>query len=111
MFDLLTFSVAVTLHCCNSIDYNSVHPHVRYTNNNFVAGIYYNSVKKPSVYAGKMYNINDVIKTELVLTTGYMYPLVPQVRLIYNNFFVAPTLDRLEGKTVSGVVIGKEFKF
>jgi hypothetical protein len=111
MLDLLTFSVAVTMHLGIDLNYNKIHPHVRYTRSDTVAGVYYNSVRQPSVYVGKVYALDRDTTVELVLATGYMYPIVPQVKITHGNFFIAPIVDTVKGKVQTGVIIGTEFKF
>ena len=111
MADLITLSVAFTMHFGIPINYNNIHPHVRYTSDDFVAGVYYNSVRKTSAYVGKVYPIDKDTSAEVVLTTGYMYPVVPNVKLTYRNFFITPSVDIINRKVYSGIVIGTEFKF
>ena len=111
MLDLITFSVAFTMHFGVDLNYNNVHPHVRYTQGDTVAGVYYNSVRRPSVYVGKVYTLDQDTKVEVLLATVYMDPVVPQVKLTHGNFFIAPIVDTVKGKVQTGVVIGTEFKF
>jgi hypothetical protein len=111
MTDLITLSVAFTMHFGIPLDYNNIHPHVRYTSDNVVAGVYYNSVRRTSAYIGKVYTIDKDTSVEVVLATGYMYPVVPNVKLTHRNFFIAPLVDTVKGKVNTGVIIGTEFKF
>ena len=111
MLDLLTFSVAVTMHFGVDLSYNNVHPHVRYTSGNTVAGVYYNSVRETSAYVGKVYTLDKDTTLEVVLATGYMYPVVPSVKLTHKNFFIAPLVDTVKGKVQTGIIVGTEFKF
>jgi hypothetical protein len=111
MLDLLTFSVAFTMHFGVDLSYNNVHPHVRYTSGDTVAGVYYNSVRETSVYVGKVYTLDKDTTLEVVLATGYMYPIVPNVKLTHKNFFIAPLVDTVKGKVQTGIIVGTEFKF
>ena len=111
MLDLLTFSVAFTMHFGVDISYNNVHPHVRYTSGNTVAGVYYNSVRETSTYVGKVYTLDKDTTLEVVLATGYMYTVVPNVKLTHKNFFIAPLVDTVKGKVQTGIIVGTEFKF
>ena len=111
MLDLITFSVALTMHFGVDLSYNNIHPHVRYTSGDTVAGVYYNSVRQISAYAGKVYTLNKDTTLEVVLATGYMYPVVPSVKLTHKNFFVAPLVDTVKGKVQTGIIVGTEFKF
>jgi hypothetical protein len=111
MLDLLTFSVAFTMHFGVDLSYKNVHPHVRYTSGDTVAGVYYNSVRETSVYVGKVYTLDKDTTLEVVLATGYMYPVVPNVKLTHKNFFIAPLVDTVKGKVQTGIIVGTEFKF
>jgi len=111
MLDLITFSVAFTMHVGIDFSYNNVHPHARYTSDNIIAGVYYNSIHRPSIYVGKVYTLNKDTNVELLLATGYKYPVVPQIRLTHKNFFIAPMVDTIKGKVQTGVIVGTEFKF
>ena len=54
MFENLIFSIAVSTHLGLSGDFASVHPHVQYqAPNDYIVGLYHNSDKRASVYAGK----------------------------------------------------------
>ena len=111
MTDLITLSIAFTIHAGIPLDYNQVHPHIRYTSDNFVAGVYYNSVRRTSAYVGKVYPINKDTSVEVILATGYMYPVVPNIKVTYGSFFIAPLIDTVEGKVNTGIVVGTEIKF
>ena len=111
MTDLITLSVAFTLHFGVDLSYNNVHPHVRYTSGDTVAGVYYNSVRQTSAYAGKVYTLDKDTTVEVVLATGYMYPVIPNVKLTHKNFFIAPLVDTVKGKVQTGIIVGTEFKF
>lgn len=111
MTDLITLSIAFTIHVGIPLDYNEIHPHIRYTSDNFVAGAYYNSVRRTSAYIGKVYPIDKDTTVEVVLATGYMYPVVPNIKLTHRNFFIAPMVDSTKGKVNTGVIIGTEIKF
>lgn len=110
MVNSITLSLALTVHTGIDLDYNQVHPHVRYTDNTFISGVYYNSVRKPSVYVGKTFSLGSTT-LEAMLVTGYMYPVIPAVKLNYGNFFVSPFIDKVKGKTQTGIVLGTEFRF
>jgi hypothetical protein len=110
MVDSITLSLALTLHTGINFEYNQIHPHVRYSTNTFISGIYYNSVRKPSVYVGKTFSLGSTT-LETILVTGYMYPVIPAIKLNYGNFFVSPLVDKVKGKTQTGIVLGTEFKF
>ena len=100
----LALSIALSLHLGFEGDYNSFHPHLRYTNNNMIAGVYYNSESKISPYAGYRLEYND-FGVELGAVGNYSdADIAPYARGTYKNFFVAPGLE--EGKV--GIVFGIE---
>ena len=49
MLDLI---IALSLHVGLKEDYNEVHPHIRYTHDDIITGVYYNSEKEISAYVG-----------------------------------------------------------
>ena len=106
--DLITLSLGLSLHLGFKDTYNWFHPHVRYHNESFISGIYFNSEKKISTYIGQRLEYQD-FGIEYGAVTGYDYdnPVVPYLRGTYKDIFVSPAMedDRL------GVVIGTEFKF
>ena len=103
----LTLTLALSLHLGLEGDYNSIHPHLRYTTDNYIAGAYYNSESNLSTYIGKRWEHND-FGLEAGAVTGYSESKVlPYIRGTYQNFFVAPALER---ETV-GAVVGYEIKW
>lgn len=111
------WALGLSLHAGLSDDYNSVHPHVRFIENDFIAGTYYNSVDRLSWYAG--YRIEPIqnLGLELALVTGYPAygELAPFVRGTYdlNNtrFFISPAVESYgEDNDNIGVVLGVEIK-
>ena len=105
---MIELALGLSLHLGLVNSYNEVHPHVRYkTEDNYIAGVYYNSVRNISTYAGKRWEYNDW-GIEGALVTGYpQADVVPFVRGTYKNFFIAPAME--EDKP--GVVVGIELKF
>ena len=59
MLDYLTLSLALSLHLGMDGEYNELHPHIRYQDNKFISGAYYNSLNKISLYAGIRHEINN----------------------------------------------------
>ena len=105
---MIEFALALSLHIGLEGDYNEIHPHIRYNNENYIAGVYYNSESNISTYAGKRWEYND-FGVELGAVTGYIdQPLLPYARVTYNNFFIAPAH---EVDKTTGAVIGYEFKW
>lgn len=110
MFELL---FAISNHIGFNNDYNSLHPHIRYHNESFIAGAYYNSEETISAYAGFEHEMFDNFSVELGLVTGYSgSEILPYTRMVYdfNNYkiFAAPALELYNEDTNVGVVIGME---
>ena len=102
--------LALSAHLGFSGDYNSIHPHVRYTSDNFyISGAYYNSEYRPSVYAGREFKFG-LATMELGAATGYgSAPLVPFVRVKKDNWWIAPGYEISSNRV--GVVVGYELTF
>ena len=106
--NLISISLALTLHLGFEGDYNGVHPQIRYNEQNYIAGVYYNSESRVSFYAGKRWEHNR-FGLEAGAVTGYpQADVMPFVRGTYDNFFVAPAV---EGDDTVGVVFGYEIKW
>ena len=104
---MIEFALALSLHLGLEGDYNGIHPHIRYNEQNYIAGVYYNSESRVSLYAGKRWEYND-FGLEAGAVTGYdaIAPVVPYVRATYENFFIAPGVE----PDNVGIVIGYELK-
>jgi hypothetical protein len=104
---LIEFALALSLHLGLEGDYNEIHPHIRYNEQNYIAGVYYNSESRISFYAGKRWEYKD-FGLEAGAVTGYSHgDVIPYGRATYKNFYVAPAL---EGDDTVGAVIGYELK-
>ena len=104
---MIELALAISLHLGLDNDYNEIHPHIRYTENGYIAGAYYNSVDKVSTYAGYRWEW-DRIGFEAGAVTGYpQADVMPYARATYDNFFITPAIEN-DNK---GVVVGYEFKF
>ena len=98
----LSILLAVSTHLGLDGDYNSVHPHVRCSTDNWITGAYYNSERNISYYVGK-----KISNFEIGLVTGYnSYDVLPMIRYINNGLFVAPAYEK--SNTV-GLTVGYEF--
>lgn len=105
--DLVTISLALSLHIGFEGDYNSFHPHIRYNNDNFIAGVYYNSERTASSYLGYRFENNN-LGLEVGAVTGYSHEtVIPYVRGTYKDFFVTPVPVGPD----TGIVFGYEVKF
>ena len=104
---MIELALAFSLHLGFKGDYNSIHPHIRYNEQNYIAGAYYNSVNNISLYAGKRFELND-FGLEGGVVTGYSEnTFVPYIRGTYKDFFIGPAR---EGNR-TGIVLGYEFKW
>lgn len=111
------WALALSSHLGMAGDYNEIHPHVRFIEDEYIAGAYHNSVDNISLYAGRRFEIGSSIGIELAAVTGYEleYPVVPYVRGTYDvgNFrlYAAPTEEKFKGEKNVGLVVGLEFIF
>ena len=104
---MIEYALALSLHLGLEGDYNGVHPHIRYNEQNYIAGVYYNSESNVSFYAGKRWEYNR-FGIEAGAVTGYTdAPVIPYVRATYNNLFIAPGIE----VDNVGLVVGYEFKW
>ena len=108
ILEALTISLGLSTHIGFDEEYNTFHPHIRYTNEKFITGAYYNSVENLSVYAGYRQE-KDNFGFEAAIVTGYNNgSLTPYIRGTYDigkmRMFVAPGI---ESKDI-GVVFGIE---
>lgn len=102
--EALSLGLALSLHLGFEGEYNSIHPHLRYIQDNFIAGAYYNSEYKISPYAGYRLEHND-FGVEFGVVGNYSdADIAPYIRGTYKQFFVAPGI---EGDNV-GIVFGIE---
>ena len=108
----LACGIALSMHVnLGNRDYNYIHPYCQYeTKQNYIVGAYYNSIYKPSFFAGYKWHLNDNTSIDSVLVHGYgykQYPIIPMIRFNYKYLFVMPAVyeDQV------GVVLGVDFKF
>ena len=109
MFSTLC-GIAVTLHIGlnEEYEYNSFHLYCKAkTESNIIAGAYYNSINKLSLFAGYEYDINYDTSIEIGLASGYYYDVTPTFRLNYKNLFLMPAVD----DDKKGIVVGLQFNF
>ena len=107
LLEALTISLGVSIHTGFDGEYNNFHPHIRYDYEQFIAGVYHNSVESTSVYGGYRYENGD-FGLEFAAVTGYNNSVTPYIRGTYDSgkirFYTAPGI---ENNNV-GVVIGLE---
>jgi hypothetical protein len=107
MLDYLTLSLALSSHIGMVKEYNEIHPHIRYQNNGFISGAYYNSLNEISLYTGVRHEINN-FGIEFTATTGYNRFLSPYIRAThdigkYTKFFVTGGIENKNVGTIIGV--------
>lgn len=110
MFELL---LAFSQHFGFNENYNAIHPHLRYTHESVIGGVYYNSESTISAYAGYDFTLTDKTSLELGAVTGYSAAdLLPYTRIVYEEdkykLFAAPALEKYNEKVNVGVVVGIE---
>lgn len=110
------WALGLSLHAGLSGDYNSIHPHVRFIEDGAIAGAYYNSVERLSVYAGHRLESGNA-GLELALVTGYpaFGEIAPFVRGTYDTgnirYFVSPAIESYGNNNSDiGVVFGIELQ-
>jgi hypothetical protein len=110
----IILSLGLSIHAGMQGDYNGLHPHVRFLEDGAIAGAYYNSMDRISLYAGQRIESGNA-GLELALVTGYDeldMPVAPYVRGTYDlgsvRAFAAPTAESWNGETNVGVVFGIE---
>ena len=101
------FGLAFTVHMGMSNQYNGIHPTVKYKYNEYAIGAFYNSEKNISLYTSRDIDLKGDLKLEGGLVSGYSKPILPFLRLKYNDYFIGPGI---EGEKL-GIVFGKEFQF
>lgn len=112
----LIWALAISTHLGMEGDYNSIHPHVRILEDGGIAGAYYNSMERVSLYAGHRLEFGNA-GVEFALITGYdeIAPIAPYIRGTYDlgnvRGFVAPTGEEWDGETNIGIVFGIEYQF
>ena len=101
----LVLGLALSMHVGLQDNYNQVHPYLMCEKNQITTGVYYNSLNKVSVVLAKEYDLTDDLKLDVGIVSGYVYDVVPMVRLKYKNLFLMPALE--DDRT--GLVFGIQF--
>ena len=101
-------------------EYNEVHPHIRYEQDKFAVGAYYNSMNTVSFYGSKVWSIGEDFSVEGGLVSGYEaleVPVIPFVRVNYDlsdnlRIFAAPVGEKFPDEPVRfGGLVGLELKY
>lgn len=113
----IVWALALSTHVGLEGEYNEVHPHVRFIEDGAIAGAYYNSMERISLYAGHRIE-SGAAGLELALVTGYNeldMTLAPYIRGTYDlgsvRVFASPTAEVWNSETNVGVVFGIEYRF
>ena len=108
----LTLALGLSMHLGFEGNYNQIHPHVKYQEDWKIAGAYYNSMDRMSLYVGYRYEYKD-FGAEFAIVTGYdeLNDVVPMIRATYKNFFIAPAAEDVNGNIEPGILIGFEYDF
>ena len=83
----LQLIMAVSVHIGYWGSYYSLHPDLRCTTQNTIAGAYYNSGRRVSVYAARKVTMGDGF-LEIGLSSGYGAEAVPMLRYRKGNIFI-----------------------
>ena len=104
----IILSIAFSSHLGIAGEFNNVHPRITYiTEDNIIAGTFFNSESQISMFVGKLHHYNE-FSIETGIVTGYSGAKVaPMAKLNYNNFFVAPGYANRD----TGLVVGYEVTF
>ena len=104
----LQLIMAVSIHIGYLGNYYSLHPDLRCTTQNIIAGAYYNSGQRVSVYAGRKVAMGDGF-LEIGLSSGYGDEAIPMLRYRKGNIFVVPAYQDSKKEKVYGLLIGWQF--
>ena len=63
----------------STVHFNGINPGLGTECDRWQAGVYYNSIKKVTVYVGRIAPANQYFGVKYGLATGYDYPIVPYV--------------------------------
>ena len=103
--------IAVSAHLGLSGNYNGIHPNIGIETNNISIGAYYNSESNISNYVSYEFEITEDTSLEIGAVDGYKYfDILPFAKLNHKNFFMAPAIEKYNGKNNIGLIIGLEFK-
>ena len=106
----LIFGIALSLHVGLKEKYNEIHPFFQWQYERIIAGAYYNSLERTSLYLGYQLEITEYVDLDIGVLSGYRddpEKLLPMARLKYDNWFVMPAAE----EDNAGLVVGYEFKF
>ena len=109
------WALAMSAHVGLEGDYNQFHPHVRFVEDGTIAGAYYNSMERVSLYAGHRLEFGNA-GIEFALATGYdeFGPIAPYMRGTYDlgdrtRLFATSAFEKDGDEVGLGTVVGIEF--
>ena len=86
---MIELALGLSLHLGLNNNYNEIHPHVRWSEQGFIAGAYYNSESNISAYGGYRLEYGDV-GLEAGAVTGYSKAdVMPFGRITYKDCVVS----------------------
>jgi hypothetical protein len=110
----IILGLAVSQHLNFQNDYNEIHPHIRFQQDFFIGGAYYNSIENISPYAGVRLDHNSH-GFELGVVGGYpeLGIALPYVRYTYDltdtlRVFVSPAGEMNNNEVNYSIVVGTE---
>ena len=110
------WALALSTHIGLDGSYNQVHPHVRFIEDGAIAGVYYNSMERLSLYGGYRLEPTDNAGIEFAIVTGYdeFGPIAPYLRGTYDigdrtRLFASTAFEKSGDIVNPGAVLGIEF--
>ena len=104
----LQLMMAGSVHIAYWCSYYSLHPDLRCTTQNTIAGAYYNSGRRVSVYAARKVAMGDGF-LEIGLSSGYGDEAVPMLRYRKGNIFIVPAYQGSKKEKVYGLFLSWQF--
>ena len=99
--------LALSAHLNTTKNFNEIHPQGRMECGNYVSGVYLNSFKEASLYAGIKSNLYKDLNIEYGIVSGYRAlgknGIVPFLKLTHKNYFMAPTIHNDDIVLVIGI--------
>ena len=105
--------IALSVHLGLDHNYNGFHPYIRYYNQDFISGVFYNSENRIGFYAGLNKKLSKDFSVDLGIVTGYKSAdILPMVRFIHDKsgMFITPGVEvSYDNIEKIGVVFGVQF--
>ena len=108
LMSCLQIRMSVSIHLNSWGNYYSLHLNLRCTVQKTIAGAYYTSGGRLSLYAGKEVAIGEGF-LEIGLASGYGEKATLMLRYRKGNVFIVPAWQEAKKESVYGVVLGGQF--